>query len=144
MLKNDLVPKIKQLCLTKGVASTELWWQEDSAPALKVSAVIEYLRTEFDDRIIAVNGPHEWHPYTPDLTLLVVASPKQLDAGLRSTDDLAIVSCLACESIELNELRRSIFHFLPRHHSDVFVKTTANISKANFKHTRQESSMVAT
>lgn len=45
-----------------------LWWAQDGAPAHRLIAVRNLILRKFQNRVIALNTPHEWPPRSPDLT----------------------------------------------------------------------------
>lgn len=49
---------------------SRIYFQQDGAPAHNAAVVIQFLRREFNDRLIATNGPVFWPPRSPDLTPL--------------------------------------------------------------------------
>ena len=48
----------------------DLWYQQDGAPPHNSLNVSNILYRLFEDRWLAINGPHLWPPRSPDLTPL--------------------------------------------------------------------------
>lgn len=71
LLENDVIPEL----IEKGLIDDH-WFQQDGAPPHSTNMILDYLRDNFGDRVIARNfttrfgDGYEWPPYSPDLSPL--------------------------------------------------------------------------
>jgi len=57
-------------CRQRNLLFQRVWWAQDGAPPHKRRMVTERLTELFDTRVIALHGPLEWPPRSPNLTPL--------------------------------------------------------------------------
>lgn len=68
LLRNQVVPALRATLTEDEFRRT--WFQQDGCPAHNTIQVRNFLREQFDERIISLNGPISWPPRSPDLSPL--------------------------------------------------------------------------
>jgi len=66
ILKKKFVPALRR----KGFSLDHIWFQQDGATPHTSSAVLDWIKDTFEDRVISLKTQYAWPPHSPDLSPL--------------------------------------------------------------------------
>ena len=66
ILKKTFVPALRR----KGFSLDHIWFQQNGATPHTTSAVFDWIKETFEDRVVSLKTQYAWTPHSPDLSLL--------------------------------------------------------------------------
>ena len=110
LLKHEVIPELKRRLQDD---FKTCWFQQDGAPAHTAQYSLNYLRSEFGNRIISLKSEFIWPPYSPDLSPLDYWFWSAMKTKVGGTDPqtAAEIKCavqLVCTEFSANQVRRGI------------------------------------